>query len=195
MIRHKGFGHHYGRGLGKGRGSPTHRAYYGKPAALFKDSDKDGVANVFDCKPFDKKRQDVIAPRHGGIGGLSGLYAKQEYARQYGVYQKQLEEAERVQRQQQELWIKQQQEALRQQQKVAKRSSGSYTMNVYVLPEPQASKVTTFVKAPEQVKVETHTDIARTPAPEKKTLPQTSTAIGQQKSTYFSRLLNRVVKL
>jgi len=26
----------------------------------FKDSDKDGVKNMFDCKPFDKKRQDTF---------------------------------------------------------------------------------------------------------------------------------------
>lgn len=33
-------------------------AYYGKPFQLFKDCDKDGVANVFDCQPRNKRKQD-----------------------------------------------------------------------------------------------------------------------------------------
>ena len=31
---------------------------YGMPVHLFGDKDKDRVPNVFDCKPFDPKRQD-----------------------------------------------------------------------------------------------------------------------------------------
>jgi hypothetical protein len=29
-----------------------------RPARLFRDSDRDGVANVFDCQPFNRRRQD-----------------------------------------------------------------------------------------------------------------------------------------
>ena len=34
------------------------KLHYGKPAKLFGDADKDGVANVFDCKPYNRRRQD-----------------------------------------------------------------------------------------------------------------------------------------
>ena len=33
------------------------------PARLFADSDRDGVANVFDCRPFNKRRQDEDWPK------------------------------------------------------------------------------------------------------------------------------------
>ena len=73
-----------------------HRAHYGKPIQLFKDSDKDGVANVFDCKPFNKKKQDVISPMSGGSPFMD-MYNRQEWARrqaqQQKAYEKQMEEA------------------------------------------------------------------------------------------------------
>lgn len=65
-----------------------------KPAHLFKDSDKDGVMNVFDCKPYNKKKQDVIMPQNFG-GGMSDMYGRQERARLNKVYQKQVEEMQR----------------------------------------------------------------------------------------------------
>jgi tRNA nucleotidyltransferase (CCA-adding enzyme) len=33
---------------------------YGKKINPYKDSDKDGVMNMMDCRPFDKKRQDFV---------------------------------------------------------------------------------------------------------------------------------------
>lgn len=51
-----------------------------KPNYLFKDSDKDGVANVFDCKPHNKRRQDVIAPFAGNMP-VSDMWGRMENAR------------------------------------------------------------------------------------------------------------------
>ena len=38
----------------------------GTASQLFKDSDRDGVMNVFDCKPFNKRHQD----NNEYIGGI-----------------------------------------------------------------------------------------------------------------------------
>ena len=70
-------------------------AYYGMPVNLFKDSDKDKVANVFDCKPYNKRKTDVISPANWG-GGMTDMYARQEQARQQKLYDKQLEELKRL---------------------------------------------------------------------------------------------------
>lgn len=74
------------------------KVYYGKSVMLFKDSDKDGVPNVFDCRPFNKKKQDVISPIGGG--GISDMYARQEQARQQALYQKQLKQMQQEQEKQ-----------------------------------------------------------------------------------------------
>jgi hypothetical protein len=69
-------------------------AHYGMPIQLFKDSDKDKVPNVFDCKPFNKRKQDVVMPQNFG-GGMTDMYAKQEAARQQREYMKMLKELQR----------------------------------------------------------------------------------------------------
>ena len=74
------------------RGNSSH---YGMPNQLFKDSDKDGVMNVFDCKPRNKRKQDVIAPFQGGNPYMEML-ARQESARQSKAYQRQLDELRRL---------------------------------------------------------------------------------------------------
>jgi hypothetical protein len=71
----------------KNNNSPHH----GIPRVLFKDNDKDGVPNVFDCKPNNKKKQDVMIPMSTS-GGLNELYGRQENSRQLREYRK-LEEA------------------------------------------------------------------------------------------------------
>ena len=43
----------------------TKRDMKARRTAPFKDYDKDGVVNVFDCKPFDKKRQDTLVNPYG----------------------------------------------------------------------------------------------------------------------------------
>jgi len=70
-------------------------ARFGAPIQLFKDSDKDGVANVFDCKPYNKKKQDVIAPSNFG-GGMRDMYNRREGSRQTRVYFRQMREAQRL---------------------------------------------------------------------------------------------------
>lgn len=69
-------------------------ARYGVPIQLFKDSDRDGVANVFDCRPFNKRKQDVMHPQNFG-SGVGDMYARQEQARQQREYQKMLKEMQR----------------------------------------------------------------------------------------------------
>jgi len=72
----------------------TVAGHFGMPIQMFKDSDKDGVMNAFDCKPFNKRKQDVMHPQNFG-GGLSDMYGRQESARLNAVYKKQLEELQR----------------------------------------------------------------------------------------------------
>jgi hypothetical protein len=84
--------------LGKPNRKPLWRgsnAYYGKPAHLFRDSDRDGVPNVFDCKPHNKRRQDVISPFQGS-NPMQEMHNRQEAARQQAVFQRQQREFQRV---------------------------------------------------------------------------------------------------
>ena len=71
---------------------PQKSAYYGMPAQLFKDSDKDRVANVFDCRPHNKKKTDVISPANWG-SGYTDMYQRQENERLAKLYAKQQQEA------------------------------------------------------------------------------------------------------
>jgi len=48
-----------GRGFGAGRGRGLGRRF-GAPINLFADSDRDGVANVFDCQPRNKRKQGKV---------------------------------------------------------------------------------------------------------------------------------------
>ena len=77
----------------------TIRAHFGTPIQLFKDSDKDGVANVFDCKPYSKKKQDVIHPPYGGSSPMMEMYARQNAIRQQRAYKKQMEDYQRLEEQ------------------------------------------------------------------------------------------------
>ena len=86
-------------------------AYYGKPVQLFKDSDKDGVANVFDCKPFNKRKQDVLSPMSGG-NPMHEMLQRKEYSRQQGAYRNQLEEAQRIDLANQKEYLKLQEDQL-----------------------------------------------------------------------------------
>ena len=70
-------------------------ARFGNPQRLFKDSDKDGVPNVFDCQPFNKKKQDVISPSNYG-GGMRDMYSRREGSRQNRRYFQQMREAQRL---------------------------------------------------------------------------------------------------
>jgi len=67
---------------------------------LFIDSDKDGVANVFDCSPHNKRKQDVLMPRSYG-NPMREMYNRQAAARQQQIQMKMqrdwaLQEAERL---------------------------------------------------------------------------------------------------
>jgi len=84
---------------------------YGMPVKLFADSDGDGVDNVFDCKPYDKNKQDVLAPMGRGMGGanpVQEMISRQEGARQQQVYQKQMEEYQKQLAAQQQQFLNQQ---------------------------------------------------------------------------------------
>jgi len=72
------------------------KSHYGKPAHLFRDSDRDGVPNVFDCKPHNKRRQDVMHPQNLGGSPLGAMYARQEQGRQIRDYNRQLAEYQRL---------------------------------------------------------------------------------------------------
>ena len=94
------------KGMGRGQGGiyrprPTRMQLpltrYGKPIQLFKDSDKDGVSNVFDCSPYNKKKQDVISPANFG-GGMRDMYARREGSRLTKRYNQQVQEALRLER-------------------------------------------------------------------------------------------------
>lgn len=63
--------------------------HYGMPVNLFGDRDKDRVDNVFDCKPKNARRQDVIRPIAGG-NLVQDMYARQEAARREASYKQQL---------------------------------------------------------------------------------------------------------
>ena len=75
--------------------SKTIAAHYGMPIQTFKDSDRDGVMNGLDCKPYNKRKQDVRRPRNTGYGGTSNMYARKEQARFTRNYMKQLNEIQR----------------------------------------------------------------------------------------------------
>ena len=77
------------------KGTRGSKAYYGKPVMLFKDSDRDGVPNVFDCKPHNKRRQDVIPPMSGS-NPVQEMYSRREANRQQREYIKQLRELQRA---------------------------------------------------------------------------------------------------
>jgi hypothetical protein len=86
---------------GSVRNAPKqYKARFGKPVHLFADYDRDRVANVFDCKPFNPKKQDVIAPPRRA-DTMMGMYGRQEQSRQererQREYQRQLaEQARRI---------------------------------------------------------------------------------------------------
>jgi hypothetical protein len=83
------------RGRGPVRQGQRQRIGMGIGGALFRDYDRDGVANVFDCQPFNKKKQDVIAPPNRRRGGMLDMYSRQEGQRLNNLYQRQLADFER----------------------------------------------------------------------------------------------------
>lgn len=107
------------------------KAYYGMPSQLFKDSDKDGVYNVFDCKPKNKRKTDVMSPANFGSGYMD-MYQRQENARLQRLYLKQQQEA-----------AKQQQEAYDRQLAELQRIEGE-TSTVYVYPQSSGTSVSEF---------------------------------------------------
>lgn len=79
----------------QGMGNRPRLARFGAPVNLFKDSDRDGVANVFDCKPFNRRKQDVISPSNFG-GGMRDMYARREGSRQNKRYMRQIAQARKL---------------------------------------------------------------------------------------------------
>ena len=70
-------------------------AHYGMPIQMFKDSDKDGVMNGFDCQAHNKRKQDVRRPMNVGRGGISSMYARKEQDRFTKDYMNRLNEIQR----------------------------------------------------------------------------------------------------
>jgi len=70
-------------------------AHYGMPIQMFKDSDKDGVMNGFDCQAHNKRKQDVRRPMNVGRGGIANMYARREQERFTKDYMKRLNEIQR----------------------------------------------------------------------------------------------------
>jgi hypothetical protein len=89
--------HRMGRGMGNRMGKRGSGGM--KPAGLFADSDRDGVPNVFDCQPHNKRKQDVRAPMSGG-SPMAEMHYRHEAARQQAAYLKQLAEWQKQQEQQ-----------------------------------------------------------------------------------------------
>jgi len=58
---------------------------YGMPVKLFGDRDKDRVMNVFDCKPGNKRRQDVISPVNLSSSPMNEMISRQESGRQIKI--------------------------------------------------------------------------------------------------------------
>ena len=88
------------------------KAHSGKPIQLFKDSDKDGVPNVFDCTPYNKKKQEVMIPQNYG-GGMNEMYGRQEGYRQQKEYEREIARIQKLNEQR-----------AKEMQKAARRSSG-----------------------------------------------------------------------
>ena len=63
------------------------------PNKLFADSDRDGVPNVFDCRPNNKRRQDVMMPRISG-NPINDMFIRQENTRKQRINQMQWREAQ-----------------------------------------------------------------------------------------------------
>ena len=66
----------------------------GKTVHLFADDDRDGVPNVFDCSPKNKRKQDVLSPMSGG-SPVQEMYGRRESQRQQLEYQRAIERWER----------------------------------------------------------------------------------------------------
>jgi len=145
---------------------------YGLGGALFKDYDRDGVPNVFDCRPFNKKKQDVIfSSRYGGV---RDMYTRQEQGRLNSLYQRQYEEILRQQREAQrtqdlayQQYLREQEAAYKKQLEIQNRAAQNPSMvttaqgDSYVYNPTRdeyrfvarPEKVTITVKAPQRVTV------------------------------------------
>lgn len=83
---------------------PMNKKHKGKVSSWFADSDKDGVANVFDCSPHNRKKQEVMIPRNFDGGGMQEMYARMEYGRQQKSYEQQLKQAQKEAEEAQKKW-------------------------------------------------------------------------------------------